>query len=210
MKQESGIADGSVFVVFFFSGETLFFQWLRKRPLLECRNSRCTSRNQEKNSVSRLEPVSIFEFRIKKKSSSMSTLPGILRKVQVPGYWDLKRIEENEPGVSRSAALHKTDPQWHIQLTLVYICNITSYIIFPFTGGSSLRFLWLGRRPLRRFYFCVSVHRSIGQIKHQLDATLCRFYFWSVTLHVSGVKRPSSGVLKNWHGGPWYRCYSCR
>jgi hypothetical protein len=26
-----------------------------------------------------------------------------------------------------------------------------------------------------RFYFCVSVHRSISQIKHQLDATLCRF-----------------------------------
>jgi len=47
-----------------------------------------------------------------------------------------------------------------------------------------------------KFYFCVSVHRSISQIKHQLDATLCRFYFCRVTLHVSGVKRPSSGVLK--------------
>jgi len=34
------------------------------------------------------------------------------------------------------------------------------------------------------------------QIKHQLDATLCRFYFCRVTLHVSGVKRPSSGALK--------------
>ena len=33
-------------------------------------------------------------------------------------------------------------------------------------------------------------------MKHQLDATLCRFYFCSVTLHVSGVKRPSSGVFK--------------
>ena len=31
------------------------------------------------------------------------------------------------------------------------------------------------------FYFCVSVHRSISQIKHQLDATLCRFYFCRVT-----------------------------
>ena len=30
----------------------------------------------------------------------------------------------------------------------------------------------------------------------QLDATLCRFYFCRVTLHVSGVKRPSSGVFK--------------
>ena len=51
---------------------------------------------------------------------------------------------------------------------------------------------------------------EVSQIKHQLDATLCRFYFCRVTLHVSGVKRPSSGVLKNWHCGPWYRCYSCR
>ena len=32
------------------------------------------------------------------------------------------------------------------------------------------------------------------QIKHQLDATLCRFYFCRVILHVSGVRRPSSGV----------------
>jgi len=61
-----------------------------------------------------------------------------------------------------------------------------------------------------KFRFCVSVHRSISQIKHQLDATLCRFCFCRVTLNVSGVKRPSSGVLKNWHVGPWYRCYSCR
>ena len=38
---------------------------------------------------------------------------------------------------------------------------------------------------------------NIGQIKHQHDATLCRFYFCRLTLHVSGVKRPSSGVLKN-------------
>ena len=51
---------------------------------------------------------------------------------------------------------------------------------------------------------------QISQIKHQLDATLCRFYFCRVTLNVSDVKRPSSGILKNWHGGPWYRCYSCR
>ena len=63
---------------------------------------------------------------------------------------------------------------------------------------------------ITKFYFCVSVNHSISQIKHQLDETLSRFYFCRVTLHVSGVKRPSSGVLKNWHGGPWYRCYSCR
>jgi len=31
-----------------------------------------------------------------------------------------------------------------------------------------------------------------SQMKHQLDATLCRFYFCRVTLHVSGVKRPKT------------------
>ena len=38
--------------------------------------------------------------------------------------------------------------------------------------------------------------RRISQMKHQLDATLCRFYISRVTLHVLGVKRPSSGVFK--------------
>jgi hypothetical protein len=37
---------------------------------------------------------------------------------------------------------------------------------------------------------------NLFQMKHQIDATLCRFYFCRVTLHVSGVKRPSSGVFK--------------
>ena len=33
-------------------------------------------------------------------------------------------------------------------------------------------------------------------MKHQLDATLYRFYFCRVTLHVSGASSPSSGVFK--------------
>ena len=33
-------------------------------------------------------------------------------------------------------------------------------------------------------------------MKHQLDATLCRFYFCRITLHNFGRKRPSSGVFK--------------
>ena len=37
---------------------------------------------------------------------------------------------------------------------------------------------------------------ALSQMKHQLDATLCRFYFCRVTLHISGVKRPSSGAFK--------------
>ena len=62
--------------------------------------------------------------------------------------------------------------------------------------------------------FVFSVHRSISQMKHHLDVTLCRFYFCRVTLHVSGVKCPSSGVLKNWHGSQLdvtlCRFYFCR
>ena len=58
---------------------------------------------------------------------------------------------------------------------------------------------------LSRHYRCKNVlpihyrreyKARISQIKHQLDATLCRFCFCRVTLHVSGVKRPSSGVFK--------------
>ena len=33
-------------------------------------------------------------------------------------------------------------------------------------------------------------------MKHQLDTTLCRFYFCRVTLHVSGASAKSSGVFK--------------
>ena len=40
---------------------------------------------------------------------------------------------------------------------------------------------------LLNFNFCASVHYSISQMKHQLDAILCRFYFCRVTLHVSGA-----------------------
>jgi hypothetical protein len=64
---------------------------------------------------------------------------------------------------------------WTSVLCLLFVWNLTKF--------------W--------FYFCASVHHRISQIKHQLDSTLCGFYFSRVTLHVSGVKRPSSGVLKN-------------
>jgi uncharacterized protein (UPF0276 family) len=40
------------------------------------------------------------------------------------------------------------------------------------------------------------VHHSISQIKHQLDATLCRFYFCGVTLHVSGASAHHQEYLK--------------
>jgi hypothetical protein len=35
-----------------------------------------------------------------------------------------------------------------------------------------------------------------NQIKHQLDATLCRFYFCRVTLHVSGASAHHQEYLK--------------
>jgi len=47
-----------------------------------------------------------------------------------------------------------------------------SHLPFCLMGGKK-------GKVIPKFYFCVSVHRSIGQIKHQLDGTLCRFYFCS-------------------------------
>ena len=40
------------------------------------------------------------------------------------------------------------------------------------------------------------MHHSISQMKHQLDATLCRFYFCRVTLHVSGASAHHQEYLK--------------
>ena len=46
------------------------------------------------------------------------------------------------------------------------------------------------------FLFRASVHHSISQMKHQLDATLSRFYFCRVTLHVSGASAHHQEYLK--------------
>ena len=40
------------------------------------------------------------------------------------------------------------------------------------------------------------MHHSISQMKRQLDATLCRFYFCRVTLHVSGASTQHQEYLK--------------
>jgi len=37
---------------------------------------------------------------------------------------------------------------------------------------------------------------EVSQMKHQLDATLCRFYFCMVTLHVSGASTRHQEYLK--------------
>jgi hypothetical protein len=55
-----------------------------------------------------------------------------------------------------------------------------SWRIGHFTlGESASGILGLEAKWALEFYFCVSVHRSIGQIKHQFGAALCRFYFCS-------------------------------
>ena len=46
------------------------------------------------------------------------------------------------------------------------------------------------------YFNFVSMHHSISQIKHQLDATLCRFYFCRVTLHVPGASAHHHEYLK--------------
>ena len=38
------------------------------------------------------------------------------------------------------------------------------------------------------------IRYRVRQMKHQLDATLCRFYFCRVTLHVSGAMLHQVGV----------------
>ena len=45
-------------------------------------------------------------------------------------------------------------------------------------------------------YFGSAVRRITSQIKHQLDATLCRSYFCRVTLHVSGASAHHREYLK--------------
>ena len=43
---------------------------------------------------------------------------------------------------------------------------------------------------------CKLICQRISQMKHQLDATLCRFYFCRVTLHVSGASAHHQEYLK--------------
>ena len=90
--------------------------------------------------------------------------------------------------------------------------------IFPAPSVNRTVFSWLHRWQLSQtaewpelsvmtgilYWYCLVFnpvtwdnHYNTGWIKHQLDATLCRFYFCRLTLHVSGVRRPSSGVFKN-------------
>ena len=82
------------------------------------------------------------------------------------------------------------------------IINFKTFSNSPQANSCSYRLRFLTKHLSTKSYYAINNICNLGQIKHQLDATLCRFYFCRVTLHVSGFKRPSSGVLKNWHGDP--------
>ena len=55
-----------------------------------------------------------------------------------------------------------------------------------------VRFWWKSYFPRQIF----EKYSNITQMKHQLDATLCRFYFCRVTLHVSGASAHHQEYLK--------------
>ena len=45
-------------------------------------------------------------------------------------------------------------------------------------------------------YLIEQIRKRLSQMKHQLDTTLCRFYFCRVTLHVSGASAHHQEYLK--------------
>jgi len=63
-----------------------------------------------------------------------------------------------------------------VKLCYLQFCEVVAGFLGVVVGWVGLLFLLL-RTSRTLFYICVSVHRSISQIKHQFDATLCRFYF---------------------------------
>ena len=74
------------------------------------------------------------------------------------------------------------------------LCQCTSQIRYD--GGNNLN-------EVLKFWGTVTSRTdadgnvtSVSQMKHQLDATLCRFYFCRVTLHVSGASAHHQEYLK--------------
>ena len=76
-----------------------------------------------------------------------------------------------------------------------YFCRVTLHV-----SGSSAHhqeYLKLVQRPLVQYVITFSfAGYFFPQMKHQLDATLCRFYFCRVTLHVSGSSAHHREYLK--------------
>ena len=90
-------------------------------------------------------------------------------------------------------------------------------IIILYQGNSGLILVCAMRTEFGQMYqYCVLIHGKVilwtlnasclvcvweniwnlSQIKHQLDAKLCRFYFCRVTLHVSGASAHHQEYLK--------------
>ena len=71
-------------------------------------------------------------------------------------------------------------------ITVSHTCYMSSHIKYTLSGN--IKHIFYSGNILKG--------KTRGQIKHKLDATLCRFYFCRVTLHVSGVKRPIIRSIK--------------
>ena len=87
--------------------------------------------------------------------------------------------------------------QTHVALVMLWVGHTMSSEIYLRSSCEVFAIfcpLWakigtyLQNFSLRRF--------NISQMKHQLDATLCRFYFCRVTLHVSGASAHHLEYLK--------------
>ena len=61
---------------------------------------------------------------------------------------------------------------------------------------NNLQYKSLGIEIKRIWNLKCTIIPVISQMKHQLDATLCRFYFCRVTLHVSGASAHHQEYLK--------------
>ena len=93
---------------------------------------------------------------------------------------------------------------WQVSLPLSHSIDCSFSVHFELQLSQMLRFcnfcdrIWdcNADKNIAKFWFCASVHHSISQMKHQLDATLCRFYFCRVTLHVSGASAHHQVYLK--------------
>ena len=83
------------------------------------------------------------------------------------------------------------------------LCRFYFFRVTLHVSGASAHhqeYLKLVQRPLVHVLSLqVSHHISLlglSQVKHQLDATLCRLYFCRVTLHVSGASSHHQEYLK--------------
>ena len=83
-------------------------------------------------------------------------------------------------------------PGWNTGL-FEMIVGVLTTCHTRYTWDRSLCVFLFNRTTLQVF---VTYLTGVRQMKHQLDATLCRFYFCRVTLHVSGASAHHQGYLK--------------